>query len=183
MTVMPARLRTLALITHVTASVGWLGAVLAVLGLAVTGLTSDDTTLVRGVYLALDVIGRYVLVPLALASLLTGLIQSLGTTWGLFRHYWVIIKLIINVVASVVLLLYTDTLRQLADIAASRPGDVHLLRGPTVLIHTVAALLLLAVATVLSITKPRGTTRYGWRKQQQRRTATQTADRQSVPAG
>ena len=41
----------------------------------------------RGAYLAMDLIGWFVIVPLSLASLLTGLVQALGTTWGLFRHY------------------------------------------------------------------------------------------------
>jgi uncharacterized membrane protein len=121
---LPPRLRKLALTAHVIASVGWLGAVIAFLNLSVTGLTSQDPQTVRGAYLVMERTGWAVLVPLSLASLLTGLISSLGSTWGLFRHYWVLFKLAINLVATIVLLLYTQTLAYLADVAAERPCPV-----------------------------------------------------------
>ena len=60
-----------------------------------------------------------VLVPLSVASLLSGLVQALGTAWGLFRHYWVLIKLMLTVVATAVLLAYVSTLRLFADAARS----------------------------------------------------------------
>ena len=168
---MPPRLRKLALTAHVTSSVGWLGAVAASLGLGVAALASQDAPLVRAAYLALEPIGWFVLVPLALASLLTGLVQSLGTTWGLLRHYWVLFKLLINVFASIVLLLYMQTLGYLAGVAAattSSSADLGALRTPSVVIHAGLALLGLLVATALSVYKPRGMTRYGQRRQHQR---------------
>ena len=79
--IMPQNIRKLALTAHIASSVGWLGAVGVFLALAVTGLTSQDPKRVRAVYLAMDVSGWYVIVPLCFASLATGLIQSLGTTW------------------------------------------------------------------------------------------------------
>ena len=105
MTMRP-RLRKFVLTVHIMCSVGWLGAVIGSLALAVAGLTSRDAQVVRAAYLTLELIGWFVLVPLSLASLLTGLVQSLGTRWGLFRHYWVVGKLMINVFATVVLLIY-----------------------------------------------------------------------------
>ena len=86
--IMPPSLRKLALTLHVTASVGWIGAVAAFLALAVVGLTSSDAPTVRGAYLVMEPAARLILLPLAYASLVTGLVQSLGTSWGLFRHYW-----------------------------------------------------------------------------------------------
>jgi uncharacterized membrane protein len=168
---LPPRLRKLALTAHVIASVGWLGAVIAFLALSVTGLTSQDPQTVRGAYLVMEPTGRAVLVPLSLASLLTGLISSLGSTWGLFRHYWVLFKLAINLVATIVLLLYTQTLAYLADVAAETPlpSGLHGLRDPSPTLHAAAALLLLLVATTLAIYKPRGRTRYGQRTQHRQR--------------
>ena len=169
------RLRKLALTAHVTASVGGLGAVAGVLALAVAGLTSDDPETVRAVYIAMEATGWFVLVPLAVASLVTGVVQSLGTKWGLFRHYWVIVKLGINILATVVLLLYLETLGHLADLAAetTASGDLSGLRSASPVLHAGAALLLLVLATVLAVYKPRGMTRYGWRKQQERRALSQ----------
>ncbi|MCA1706997.1 MAG: DUF2269 domain-containing protein [Actinobacteria bacterium] len=168
------RLRKLVLTAHVISSVGWLGAVAVFLALAVVGLTSRDGQVVRAVYLAMESAGWFVLVPLSLASLLTGLVQALGTKWGLLRHYWVLIKLVINVVASVVLLLYMQTLGHLAAIAAdttSSSGDLSGLRSPSPVLHAGLGLLLLLVAATLSVYKPRGMTRYGQRKQHEQRTA------------
>ncbi len=164
-------LRKLALTAHVTSSVGWLGAVATFLALGVAGLSSQDPQTVRAVYLVMEPIGWVVLVPLSLASLLTGLVQSLGTNWGLFRHYWILAKLLMNVFAVIVLLMYMQTLGYLADVAAatSAGADLSGLRSPSPLFHAGVALLLLVVATVLSVYKPRGMTRYGQRTQQEQR--------------
>ncbi|MFF5233591.1 DUF2269 domain-containing protein [Dactylosporangium sp. NPDC000521] len=157
-------LRKAMLTVHVAASVGWLGAVAASLALAAAALTSRDVQVVRAAYLAMDVLGRTVLVPISVASLLTGLAQSLGTVWGLVRHYWVLFKLAINVVATGVLLLYTQTLGLLADRAGDPAVSLAQLRSPSPLVHAGAGLVLLIVATVLSVYKPRGITGFGLRR-------------------
>ena len=165
---MTPRLRKFALTAHVTSSVGWLGAVIGFLALSITGLASADGQTVRAAYLAMEATGWYVLVPLSLASLLTGLVQSLGTRWGLFRHYWVLAKMLINVFATVVLVMYMQTLSYLAGVAGATTlssGDLRGLKSPSPVLHAGAALLLLLVATTLSVYKPRGVTRYGRRKQ------------------
>jgi hypothetical protein len=177
--IMTPRLRKFVLTAHVTSSVGWLGAVAVFLALAVIGLTSQDAETVRAVYLVMEPAAWFVLAPLAFASLLTGLVQSLGTTWGLFRHYWVLFKFLINVSAIVVLLMYTQTLSYLADVAAETTlssDDLGVLRTPSVVLHSALALLLLLVATVLAVYKPRGMTPYGLRKQHERRTVSQPLD-------
>ena len=89
MTMTPG-LRKFALTTHVTSSVGWPGAVGAFLALAIAGVGSEDAQIVRAAYLAMHLITWSVIVPFCLAALLTGIVQSLGTTWGPFRHYWVV---------------------------------------------------------------------------------------------
>jgi hypothetical protein len=153
-------LRKFVLTAHITASVGWLG---------VAGLTSKDPQLVRGAYLAMEPVAWFVLVPLAFASLLTGLVQALGTKWGLFQHYWVLFKLLINVFATVVLLIYMESFSIMARMAADptmSTADIRAL-GTSPRFHTILAVVLLLVATVLAVYKPRGMTRYGWRKQQE----------------
>ena len=161
--------RRLLLTAHVASSVGWLGAVAGFLGLAVVGVRSSDPETVRAVYVAMDATGWFVLVPFALASLLTGITQSLVTKWGLFRHYWVVIKLSITVVATAILLLYTQTLQQLADRATGSAGGLAGVRSSSPVVHSAAALVLLLAATALAVYKPRGVTRYGWRKSLEQR--------------
>lgn len=173
---MSPRAQKLALTAHVTASVGWLGAVVVFLALALLAVTTPDVALMRASYLAMEWAGWSVLVPFSVASLLTGLVQSLGSPWGLLRHYWVVIKLVLNVVATAVLLLYTETLALLGSTAAGEPsaGDLALLRSPSVVIHAVAALVVLLVATVLAVYKPRGMTRHGRRQRARQRTHQRT---------
>lgn len=95
--------------------------------------------------------------PLAFLSLATGLIQALGTTWGLFRHYRVMVKLTLTVFATALLLLHTRLVERLADLAraTARTPEMH---GLLVHLSVAAggALLVLVTATVLSIYKPRG---------------------------
>ena len=157
--------RRLTLITHVITSVGWLGAVAAFLALALAGWLGADAPRVRGAYLAMDLIGWTVIVPLSLASLATGLILSLGTEWGVLRHYWVEIKLVINVLASAVLMLHMVAVRRLADAALGAAWTGDDLRGvrAQLLGDAAAAAIVLVIATVLSVLKPRGLTGRGRR--------------------
>ena len=171
MTLKP-RLRKLVLTAHVVSSVGWIGAVVAYLALVVAALTSEDDQTVRAALLGMELI-YFVLVPLALASLLTGLVQSLGTTWGLFRHYWVIVKLLLTVLATSVLLLHLPTVSSLADEAAQAEGAALPDAGGELLHAGVGQLVLLTTA-ILGLYKPRGMTRYGQRKL---RTRTQNQER------
>jgi hypothetical protein len=170
---MTPRVRKLALTAHVVSSVGWLGAIAAFLALAVVGLTSEDAQTVRGAYLVMEPAAWFVLVPLAFASLLTGLVQSLGTAWGVFRHYWVLFKLLINLFATGVLLTYMETFSVMAGVAANPSADLDVVRNASPLLHATLALLLLLVATILAVYKPPGLTRYGRRKQHELRTASQ----------
>jgi hypothetical protein len=167
---MPPGLRKFALAVHLTLSVGWIGAVAAYTALDVATVTSQDTQTLRAAYLGMELIARQVVVPMALASLLTGLVMSLGTTWGLFRHYWVLISLLLTIVATAVLLVETQTISYFADMAADPATSGDELRGMgSTLAHSVGGTVMLLVVLVLNVYKPRGMTRYGWRKQQQER--------------
>jgi len=166
-------LRKLALTAHVTSSVGWMGAVACFLALAVVGLTAGDDPAARAAYVAMKTTTWAVIVPLCLASLVTGVIESLGTPWGLLRHDWVVAKLVLTLLATVVLLAHTQPIGLLAHAAARAtvPGDLHSIRIQ-LLVDAAAALFVLLLATVLAIYKPRGMTPYGWRKQHAPRAAT-----------
>lgn len=163
--VMAPRLRRFALTVHITSTVGWLGAIAGFLALAVAGLVSSDVQLVRSSYLAMELIGWYVLVPLSIGSLLSGLAMSLGTIWGLFRHYWVSVKFVVTIISLFILFIYMQTLDQLGDLARDATLSLDQLRNPSPVLHASAAILALLVNTFLSIYKPRGLTAYGRWKQ------------------
>ena len=83
-----------------------------------------------------------VLVPLAFASLLSGIVMSLSTTWGLLRHYWVVFKLLITAFATIVLLIYMRTFREMAAVAADPGVDIDTVRNASPALHAALAVLL-----------------------------------------
>src|SRR5215831_698123 len=176
--IMTPGLRKFALTAHVTSSIGWFGAVAGFLALAVAGQTSQDRELVRAVNLALELTTRFVIVPLCFASLLTGLVSSLFTRWGLFRYYWVLLKLLITIFATLVLLMHLQPIELLAGVAAKTTVSGANLRNEQLLMVVASGggLLVLLVLTVLSVYKPRGMTPYGWRKQDELRKGVAAGD-------
>jgi hypothetical protein len=169
MTMMSPALRKFALTTHLTFSLGWTGAVLAYLALGVAAVTSRDTQTVRAAWIAMEVTGWYVIVPLGVASLLSGLVMALGTKWGLFRHYWVLFSLVLTIFAVAVLLLHMPDVSFLADVARGGDGAGFDRLGGD-LLHPGLGLVVLLVIQVMNVYKPRGMTPYGRHKRHARRT-------------
>lgn len=165
MTFAPA-IRRLTYTTHITSSLAWVGAVIVFIGLAVIGLTSGNEATTRGAYLVIAPAAWFALVPLAHVSLLSGLALCLGTAWGVFRHYWVVSKLVMTVFATAILLAYMSTFREMAGIAADSRVNLADVRNPSPLVHGVLALALLLAATWLAFYKPFGATPYGRRARQ-----------------
>jgi hypothetical protein len=172
---MTPALRKLTITAHVTFSIGWLGAVAAFLVLSIAGLTSHDAEVVRGAYLSMDLISRFIVIPMCFAALATGLLQALGTPWGLFRYYWIVMKFGLAIFATIALLIHqfavmAEAAKRVSGAAAETlfsaelgPLKTELVRAPSL------AILLLLVVTTLGVYKPWGLTRYGRRKQQERR--------------
>jgi predicted secreted protein len=166
---MTPRLRKLTLTAHVTASVGWLGALAVFLAHALASLVSQDEQMVRAASLAMGLTAWFVILPLSLASLITGLVQALGTAWGLFRHYWILFKLLLTAVATIVLLLKLEPISYLADVATQATFSSADLIGlrTSLMVHAAGGLLVLLAAAALAVYKPPGMTRYGVRKQRE----------------
>lgn len=161
---MPPALRKAALAVHLTVSVGWIGGVVAYLTLGLWAVSTDDDQSIRAAWAAMDTIGWKAIVPLAVASLATGLLMALGTRWGLFRHYWVVISLILTLIAVIVLLLHMPDVTATVDFAATASSDQLADLGGD-LAHPAIGLALLLVVQTLNLYKPRGLTRYGQRRQ------------------
>lgn len=160
---MGSNIRKFALTAHITSSVGWLGAVAAFLALAIAAQASQDAATVRGFYLAMERTGWSVIVPLCLATLVTGLVMAFGTKWGLFRHYWVTLKFLLTVISALILFGFTNTLGDMGQLAANTSLSIEELRnlrqGPVG--HSGGGLLVLIAISALSVYKPWGKTRYG----------------------
>jgi Predicted integral membrane protein (DUF2269) len=158
---MERRVRQAWLVLHIVSSVGWLGVVLAALALCVAGLANDDPEFVHAVFSVMVVLADTYFLPGTVLVLVSGLLLGLGTTWGLFRFYWVAVKLCIGVVLFLgsVFVLQLAVERAAQESAALRPlpaeVDVRLFG----MLCVTAALAV--AATVLSVMKPWG--RITWR--------------------
>lgn len=156
-------IRKLALAAHLTVSVGWIGAVIAYLGLGLSSVVTDEAETIRSAWIGMEITGWYVIVPLSAASLVTGLLMALGTKWGLFHHYWVIFSLVLTILASAVLLLHMPDVSLVAD-GARGASDASLQELGGDLLHPSLGLVVLVVVQVLNIYKPQGVTPHGRRK-------------------
>lgn len=159
-------LRKAILTVHIILSVGWLGSVLAFLVLAITGLTSNNTQLISACYLTMEIIARFAIVPLSFMPLLTGPILSLGTPWGLFRHYWILVKLLITVISTIVLQIHLTPIENLAASAShlTLPNAGFFRMQLQMVVASGAAVIALVTSTLLSVYKPQGLTPFGQRK-------------------
>ena len=79
----------------------------------------------------------------------------------------------ITVFVTIVLLIYMETFREMARVASDGNVAPSLVRNASPAIHAALALLVLLLVAVLAVYKPRGLTRYGWRKQHAQRTLSQ----------
>jgi hypothetical protein len=108
-----------------------------------------------------------VIVPFCLAAVLTALVILLGTRWGLFPHYWVLMKFLISVIAALILFGFTQTLGSLGELAANPRLSIEQLRSlnQSPALHSGAGLVALLVTTILAVYKPWGMTPYGRRNE------------------
>ncbi|PRX49349.1 hypothetical protein B0I33_103384 [Prauserella shujinwangii] len=159
--------RRAVLVAHVVSSVGWLGLTIGNLTLAITGLTTADPGTQRAVFVAMDVVGGTLLIPVSLTAFGTGLALSLGTRWGLLRHRWVLAKFVLTLVAVVLTpLSLLPGVRAAAEAVSAAPAGTLVDLGGTgsdlLAAGCVSSSMYLA-CVVLSITKPWGRTRWGRR--------------------
>jgi hypothetical protein len=155
---------------HIIVSVGWLGIVFAKLVLGLRAVTIDAPNVSDALYLSIQAV-NVAFPPAAVATLVTGVLLSLGTKWSLLQHYWVATKLVLTVGVIVTGIALVDRLIQQSIYAPSgQVMDENTIlataSAPTTLLIflSVAHVLMLAVATVVSVYKPWGKTQFGRRK-------------------
>ncbi|MGW1373309.1 DUF2269 domain-containing protein [Streptomyces sp. NPDC002446] len=148
------------LVLHVAVSVSWLGLTLGLLTLGITGYSAGSPDMAAVAYRAMKIFGDWLLLPIALGSLVSGLVLSLGTRWGLARHRWVFIKFWLTVV-TVLLSVFSlrPGINRLAAEAAAGTAtpDINLVVAPSVATATYLFI------TAISVLKPWGLTRHGRR--------------------
>lgn len=94
------RARRFFVLLHVLASVSWIGVDLVIGVLSFTGLSTDDPRTMATAYTALSMFCVPLLLTLGLLALGTGVTLGLGTRYGLVRHWWVAVKLVVTLALS-----------------------------------------------------------------------------------
>lgn len=156
---LPRPARRALLVAHVTVSVGWLGVSLCLLTLAVAG-TRDPDALAVPALTATELFADWLLLPVALLTLTTGLVLSLGTPWGLARHRWIWVKFWLTLAATG---LTVFSFRPGAHEAAAAAAAGETLPATDLLVPPAVSLSLYAFLTAVSLLKPWGLTRRGRR--------------------
>ena len=158
---MPPAKRKLLFTAHLLASLGWFGALAVFFAHALAAYASRDEQVVRAASLAMGFTAWFVILPFSIATVGTGLAQALGTAWGLLRHYWIVFKLVLTAVATLVLLLKLAPISQVAAAASDSAFSRSALAGlrGSLLLHAGGGLVVLLAATLLAVYKPAGITR------------------------
>ncbi|MDG9707378.1 DUF2269 domain-containing protein [Streptomyces sp. DH10] len=165
--------RRAVLVVHVTASASWLGLTLGLLALGTTAAGTGAAVTVEASVRAMKLFADWLLLPVAFLTLLSGLVLSLGTPWGLVRYRWVCTKfwLTLATTTATVFALRPGVNSAVTAVAAGGPlpdaGDV--LSGPAV------SLSAYVFMTVISVLKPWGLTRRGRRLPEPARRALEDA--------
>ena len=155
------RTRKVWLILHIGVSAGWLGVALTMTALAITGSVASSHSVRHGAYELLEIVDLAAAIPSMALSIITGLVISLGTKWGLVRWWWVITKfaisLTIPVLAGSLESSLADELALRTADPGGRPGGAGIALTACLAGFTVA----LWAATILSVLKPWPRTRWG----------------------
>ncbi len=143
------------LVAHVAVSVSWLGLTVGLLTLGIAAFSTGDPATAQAATRAMKIFGDWLIVPIALFSLVSGLVLALRTPWGLARHRWVWTKFWLTLI-TVALSIFS--LRPGIDEAAARGAvDIDLVVAPSVATATYL------FVTAISVLKPWGPTRRGRR--------------------
>lgn len=145
------RWRQLTVWLHVVTSLAWMGQALALVSLLALGLATANRSIRVAATLMAEYVDNGLLAPLANASACTGFMLSAATSWGFFRHWWVLVKFAITVIQiNVGVFILSDALH--ASVQAARSGAP----APTWSLVIGGAMMAAAIAfqAWLSITKP-----------------------------
>lgn len=157
--------RKAVVVVHIISAGAWIGIDVIVGVLVIAGWFTADPV-IRG--LAYQALGTFAVGPMLVSGLVclgSGVLLGLGTRFGLVRYWWVVLKLVMNIVLCVLIVLalrpgMAEVVEHGRILAAGgqSPIDVSTLFFPPAV-----SLTALTVATILGVFKPWGRIRTGSR--------------------
>ncbi len=157
---MRPRTRKGVLVAHIVAAGAWIGLDVMLGVLVFTPLLTSDAAVAALCYQVLPLLLWPILLS-GLTCLVTGVVLGAGTHHGLVRYWWVLVKLVLNIVlTSLVVVLLGPAMDDAAEagrrLAAGDPVGVDL---ANLVFPPIVSGTSLVVATVLAVYKPWGRVR------------------------
>lgn len=155
---LPRAWRQVVLIVHLVSAGAWIGIDVIVAVLVLVGRFGTDLHTRSLAYQALAAFVVWPMLASGLVCLVTGVLLGLLTKWGLLRYWWVLVKLVLNLVLCTLILLALQP--GMAEVAGygrdllggtPDPDAVSQLFFPPAV-----SLTALTFATVLAVVKPWG---------------------------
>jgi uncharacterized membrane protein len=146
------------LVLHYVTSVGWLGTGLCQLTLNLVALTTGDPALRHAAHEVAHVLDRSLLTVLALGSATTGILLAVRGRWGLFRYWWIVVKLAL----TCGLIVYTPVWvggwigTAVTATAGAAPAPGYPTVRAELLASSIGIVSTLVIVTVISVVKPWG---------------------------
>ena len=155
---LPRRLRQVVLTVHIVSAGTWIGIDVLVAVLVGAGRLAPAAA-TRG--LAYQALGSFVATPMLVAALVcltSGLTLGWSSRWGVLRYWWVLVKLVVTVVLTLLILGVLapgmpDVVEAGRAISAGGPPPTTL---DTLVYPPTVSLATLTIAVVLSVFKPWG---------------------------
>jgi hypothetical protein len=169
--------RKLVLTLHVITSVGWLGAAIAMTILLVAGFITRNPVLRHAAFTFMHVYDLTIMIPLGYLALVTGVLLSVGTNWGLLKHWWIVTKLVLTIAVLAFAGFFTSgwVLGAVARTAEDPMADLGAL-AVQLAVNFAAFNVVFWTTTIISIYKPWGPTPRGKRKLAEQAAAKQASD-------
>jgi len=141
------------IITHVAASVAWLGLSLCLLVLGVWATTTADPAAQFAAGTAAAKLAGVLAIPIGATALASGVWLMLGTRWSI-AYTWVLVKLVATAIAFA-LTVFALTPGLAATAASLDPQHLQVLDNQVVAAPIVSSMIYLG-ATIISYVKPWG---------------------------
>jgi uncharacterized membrane protein len=152
------RLRKTILMFHIVAGGSWFGLDVAMAVLVFTAIGTDSAAVRAHTLQSLQLITVWPMFSAAMLSLITGIQLGLGSKYGLVRYWWVVIKLVLNLIlAALVVTALRGEVASAANLGAQLAGGADVEWNFTNMIYPpIVSPTALTIAFLLAVFKPWG---------------------------
>jgi uncharacterized membrane protein len=151
------RTRKVVLLIHIAAAGVWLGLDVAMAVLIFGAMTTDDRSTAAAAWQVLELVTVWPMFTAGVLSLASGVVLGLGSRYGLVRYWWVLVKLVLNVVlCGLVLLALRGGVQEAAEAGRAMAAGAPAFRSDDLIYPPIVSPTALTLAFILSVFKPWG---------------------------